>query len=123
MLDYINVAINNYEIDIVKLVVLMLLYFCTNLSTLIFNKISYFNTNIYKFLIEKYLTNKHFDIIDSFELSDLESNETLNKLKIMHSEAGNRILGILTKMMELLQNVALVCFASGLVGLVINIIP
>ena len=114
ILDYVSISISDYKVDITKIVFFMLIYFCANLVALVFNKISYFNINIYKFLLEKYLTNKHFDIINSLELFDLESNETLNKLKIMQSEAGNRTLGILTKTMELLQNVVLVSFISGL---------
>ncbi len=54
VLDCINIVISSYNIDMTKIVILMLLYFCTNVFTLIFNKINFLNTNIYKSLVENF---------------------------------------------------------------------
>lgn len=81
IIDQIGSLLINDNKDYIIIIYLFLLHFIIVLIKLIINKTTNYVKEIYTVLVDKYITNKTIEIVDSMEMQDFEDPRLHNDIK------------------------------------------
>lgn len=97
---------------------LLIFYICMHFVMAVFSeflsRITQYIRSIYSLIIEKYITNETMDAIDLMDLADLENYEIHNTIEKATSESCDKMMALLSKFMELLEEVTSFVGMSGI---------
>ncbi|KJD37318.1 hypothetical protein QD46_25790, partial [Paenibacillus polymyxa] len=93
--------------DYISIIYLFFLHFIIVLIKLIINKNTNYVKGIYTVLVDKYITNRTIEIIDSMEMQDIEDRRLHNDIQKTNDESTVRSIGILNNIVEIIINMSL----------------
>ncbi|RDU23854.1 ABC transporter ATP-binding protein [Anaerosacchariphilus polymeriproducens] len=105
ILDTIYIFLTKNEIDYKLIILYILFHFILKMSSNVLERVNEYIKNIYSLKVEKYITNETINAIELMELADLENSEMHNTIEKANMEASEKIMGLLSKSVEALQNI------------------
>ncbi|WDZ57503.1 hypothetical protein MF625_08690 [Paenibacillus polymyxa] len=107
IIDQIGSLLINDNRDYISIIYLFFLHFIIVLIKLIINKNTNYVKGIYTVLVDKYITNRTIEIIDSMEMQDIEDRRLHNDIQKTNDESTVRSIGILNNIVEIIINMSL----------------
>lgn len=107
IIDQIGSLLINSNKDYMSIIYLFLLHFIIVLIKLILNKTTNYVKGIYTVLVDKYITNKTIEIVDSMEMQDFEDPGLHNDIQKTNDESTVRSIGILNNIVEIIMNMTI----------------
>ena len=97
-----------------EIVMLIFIHFLLNIIANIIVKINEYIKNIYSLILEKYITNQAIEAVLQMSLAEMESAEFHDIIEKATSESSDKMIGILNKLVEMVQNITLFVGMSGI---------
>ncbi|MEK5550490.1 ABC transporter ATP-binding protein [Paenibacillus sp. FSL L8-0689] len=107
IIDQIGSLLINDNRDYISIIYLFFLHFIIVLIKLIINKTTNYVKEIYTVLVDKYITNRTIEIVDSMEMQDIEDPRLHNDIQKTNDESTVRSIGILNNIVEIIMNMSL----------------
>lgn len=105
VLDLIYSFLVNNEIEYGTVILYIFLHFLLSISSNILYKASLYIQGLYSLVLQKYITNEMVETLSLMQLSDLENYEVHNTIEKVNGESSEKMLGLLSKLIELTQNI------------------
>ena len=93
-----------------EIVMLIFIHFLLNIIANIIVKINEYIKNIYSLILEKYITNQAIEAVLQMSLAEMESAEFHDIIEKATSESSDKMIGILNKLVEMVQNFTLFAY-------------
>lgn len=114
ILDLIYDVLIGNNIDFKLIIMYIFAHFLLKMSSNILNKFSLYIQNIYALLVQQFISNETIDAIAFMELADLENYEIHNMIEKANGESGEKMMGLLSKLVDMLQNITTFIGMSGI---------
>lgn len=105
VLDLIYSFLINNKADFKMIVFYIFLHFLLTVSSSILSRASLYIQNLYALILQKYITNETIETLSLMQLSDLENPEIHNTIEKINGESSEKMMGLLGKLIELVQNI------------------
>lgn len=113
IIDVICELLLNKKIEYRLLLFYIILHFLLTICASIIQKINLYNRGIYSLKVEKYVSNKIIDIVETMNLSDLENAEVHNMIK-KTEESSDKTMELLSKLVQLVENITMFIGMAGI---------
>lgn len=114
ILDLIYTSFTENIIEYKVIILYISIHFLLQISENILNKISQYINNIYSLIVDRFIINETIAAIELMQLSDLENSKTHNTINKANIESSGKIMGLLSSLVELIQNVTIFLGMSGI---------
>lgn len=92
----------------------LFLHFLLKIAESVLNRVNQYIKTMYSLEIEKHVTNEVIDTIQFMQLSDLENAEIHNTVEKAITDSGGKIMSLLSKLVNLLQDITIFVGMSGI---------